>query len=170
VLGVQTERSLPIRAASTAVTPAVAAPRIVTSDTPLPALDAPQVSASSNQLAQAVPPAHAENIQSEESDLATSDVPPGASVETLPGQEKQSFNLSVRIGEILYKILSSPHIIISIIYLLLASVVVCMLAVAIVVEWRKQHPIQVAYAVGLMAVLFCMFSLHMSLTSGALIM
>jgi len=165
VLGVQTEGE--------AIVQEPVAPRsahIVTSDTPLPAYDTSE-QVSSNELAQAVPvrAVHAQT-QSEESDLATSNVPDGATAEALPSREKESFNLSVRIGELLYKILSSPHIIISVIYLLLASVVVCMLAVAIVVEWRKQHPFQVAYAVGLMAMMFFMFSLHMSLTSGALIM
>ncbi len=168
VLGVQTEHiEVPPYPQENV---AALAPRIVTSDTPLPVYRAPVAEAPLHQLAQAVPVVHAAKVQSEESDLATSDIPPGGSVEILPGGGKESFSLSVRIGEILYKILSSPHIIISVIYLLLASVVVCMLAVAIVVEWRKQHPIQIAYAVGLMAVLFCMFSLHMSLTSGALIL
>jgi len=164
VLGAQTE--------SPAVQEIVAPPsaRIVTSDTPLPAYDVYE-QLPRNELAQAVPvrTVHAQ-AQSEESDLATSNVPDGARVETLPGQVKEPFNLSVRIGELLYKILSSPHIIISVIYLLLASIVVCMLAVAIVVEWRKQHPLQVAYAVGLMAMMFFMFSLHMFLTAGALIL
>ena len=165
VLGVQTERPAVLHDEVGAPTS-----RTITSDTPLPIYDVSE-QVPSNELAQAVPmhTVHAQ-AQSEESGLATSDIPPGASVDTFPSKTKEPFDLTVRIGELLYKILSSPHIIISVIYLLLASVVVCMLAVAIIVEWRKQHPIQVAYAVGLMAMMFFMFSLHMSLTSGALIL
>ncbi len=69
----------------------------------------------------------------------------------------------------LARLVTSPHTVISVSYLILSSVVAFMLAFSVVVEWRRQHPLQVAYAVGLVAVMLLVFRIHMALTTGILI-
>lgn len=116
--------------------------------------------------AQAVP-----NAQSKHRKIAELATTSGATAQAHPTIDRRppTHTYAAQVGNGLYKLLASPHIFLATIYLLLTFGVVFMLAFAIVVEWRKQHPIQVAYGVGLMAVMFLMLSAHLSLTSGALI-
>lgn len=67
-------------------------------------------------------------------------------------------------------LLSSPHTFISFSYLILTFIVATMLSFSVVVEWRRQHPVQVAYAVGLAAIMLITFKLHLALTAGAVIL
>lgn len=118
-------------------------------------------------LAQAVP-AYA---QSKKAETLMSDMATTASVGSvaIPARQAPSLSVPARIGDILYKLLSSPHVLLSTIYLLLTCLVVFMLVTAIVIEYKRQHPVQVAYGVGLMATMLLLFTVHISLTSGALI-
>jgi hypothetical protein len=116
------------------------------------------------RLAQAVPSA----------DARTADSPSLSSVSgatPLPTTHtaQQRVRFEARLGEMIYQLLSSPHTILAAIYLILACVVVVMLAFAIVVEWRRQHPTQIAYGVGLMAAMFVLMTVHLTLTSGAVV-
>lgn len=56
-----------------------------------------------------------------------------------------------------------------IVYAILAFVVVFALLLSILVEWRRQHPIQIVYAGGLLAVMALLFHVHTLLTHGVLI-
>ena len=100
------------------------------------------------------------------SDLATS-------VATLPAtiQSGTSYPLSFydRLLNLLSRMATSPHTFISLIYLMLTFVVAALLGISVTLEWRHQHPIQVAYGVGLIAAMFLLFTVHLSLTSGVLI-
>lgn len=145
--------------------------RIVTSATPIEAVYERLALATddTNLLAQVVPTlSSSKKTHALELGLATTVAPVGASVGGV-SYTMSSPSISVRIGELLYRLLASPRIIMSVMYLLLTCTVVFMLAAAIVIEVRHQHPLQVAYGVGLMAVMFLMFTIHLSLTSGALI-
>lgn len=86
-----------------------------------------------------------------------------------PVLNREPPTLFIRIANFFEKVLVSPHTFISLSYLLLTFVAVTMLAFSVVVEWRRQHPVQVAYGVGLMAAMFLLFTMHISLTGGVLI-
>jgi uncharacterized protein YkwD len=78
-------------------------------------------------------------------------------------------NAQTRSGAFLARLLSSPHTTLSLLYLLLSLAVTLILVCAVVFEWRRQHPVQVVYGVGLLAVMFFLFTMHLSLTSGVVI-
>ena len=67
------------------------------------------------------------------------------------------------------KAATMPSIWLQIVYGLLASVVVIALILSIIIEWRRQHPLQIAYATGLLATMAGLFYLHTILTSGVTI-
>ncbi len=57
----------------------------------------------------------------------------------------------------------------SAVYAVLAFVVVVSLSVSMVLEWRRHHPIQIAYAGGLITVMALLLYIHISLTGTVLI-
>lgn len=61
---------------------------------------------------------------------------------------------------------TQPGLWLQFIYGLLASVVAVALILSIVIEWRKQHPVQIAYATGLLALMAILFQFHTVLTGG----
>lgn len=65
--------------------------------------------------------------------------------------------------------ITQPSIWLQMVYFILAVVVVIALLISIVVEWRKQHPVQIAYAGGLLAVMALLFHVHTALISGVTI-
>jgi hypothetical protein len=140
----------------------------VDASTPIPELYAEvEVPDDSWVTAQAVPSAQKKHQKITE--LATTSAGATTKAQLVLERRPPPQTYAAQLGNLLYKLLSSPHVFLASIYLLLTFGVVFMLAFAIVVEWRKQHPIQVAYGVGLMAVMFLLLSAHLSLTSGALI-
>lgn len=62
-----------------------------------------------------------------------------------------------------------PNVVLQTVYALLALLVVVALILSIVIEWRKQHPAQIAYAGGLLAVMAFLLHVHTLLTSGVAI-
>jgi hypothetical protein len=54
-------------------------------------------------------------------------------------------------------------------YAVLAFFVIVALATSITLEWRRHHPVQIAYAGGLLAVMALLLYVHTSLTSTVLI-
>ncbi len=69
----------------------------------------------------------------------------------------------------LYAAATRPHLVLSIIYSLLALFVFCSLVLSIIVEWRRQHPTQLMYGIGLMVALWIALYVHSALVSGVLI-
>jgi hypothetical protein len=66
--------------------------------------------------------------------------------------------------------LTTPTIWLSWLYLVLGIFVLCALALSIVIEWRRQHPVQIAYGFGLVALLVLMFNVREFLVGGVLIL
>lgn len=62
-----------------------------------------------------------------------------------------------------------PETWLRILYIVLAVIVCVALILSIVIEWRKQHPIQIAYAGGLLALMAVLFYVHTALTNGVTI-
>ncbi len=97
------------------------------------------------------------------SDLATSSRPGiPAATEVTPPQSGPETSLLERSG-------TQSSILLQIVYGFLASIVVVALILSIVIEWRRQHPVQIAYAGGLLAVMALLFYVHTSLTHGVTI-
>lgn len=57
----------------------------------------------------------------------------------------------------------------SVLYAFLATTVVISLLTSMVLEWRRHHPIQIAYAGGLLAVMALLLYIHTNLTGGVTI-
>jgi len=64
---------------------------------------------------------------------------------------------------------TQPHKLLQISYVLIGLFVLCSLLLSIFIEIRKQQPRQIAYSVGLMAVMVCLFYIHTILSTGAFI-
>jgi hypothetical protein len=56
------------------------------------------------------------------------------------------------------------------IYMTLSLLVLVALGVSIAIEWRRQHPVQIAYAGGLIATMAVLMQVHTALTSGVTIL
>ena len=62
-----------------------------------------------------------------------------------------------------------PGVWLQFVYSILALIVIVALILSIVIEWRKQNPIQIAYAGGMLAAMALLFYVHILLTSGVTI-
>jgi len=67
-------------------------------------------------------------------------------------------------------IVTKPQLVLEFAYMIIGAFVLLSLIISIVIEIRRQHPLQIAYSAGLVALMFLLFNLHLSLTGGALIM
>jgi hypothetical protein len=64
---------------------------------------------------------------------------------------------------------TAPGLWLELVYAVLALFVVVALVLSIIIEWRHQHPVQIAYAGGLLAVMALLYHAHTLLTGGAII-
>lgn len=64
---------------------------------------------------------------------------------------------------------TQPQLVLQILYAMIAGFVMSVLILAIFIEIRRQQPVQLAYSAGLMAMMFLLLYVHISLTSGALV-
>lgn len=85
------------------------------------------------------------------------------------GSGTTPFYVEPEVGPVL-RVLTESTLWLSFLYLVLGSVVLVSLILSIVIEWRRQHPIQIAYGTGLIALLIVMFNVHEALVGGALIL
>lgn len=67
------------------------------------------------------------------------------------------------------RMLTRPHIVLEVLYSLTALFVLIALLLAIFIEIRRQEPIQVAYALMLLFLMYGLFELHTLLSGGALV-
>lgn len=67
------------------------------------------------------------------------------------------------------KTMTRPHLWLQIIYGLLALIVIIALVLSVVIEWRRQHPAQIAYAGGLLIIMALLLYVHTTLTAGVTI-
>ncbi len=64
---------------------------------------------------------------------------------------------------------SRPHLVLSVIYSVLAALVFVALMLSIVIEWRRREPVQMLYGAGLLVALWVALSVHTVLVTGALV-
>lgn len=69
----------------------------------------------------------------------------------------------------LARLATQPSIWLEVVYVLLATLVLIALILSVVIEWRRQHPVQIAYAGGLLVVMALLLYIHTALTGGATI-
>lgn len=69
----------------------------------------------------------------------------------------------------LNRALTSPRLWLQIAYSLLGLLIAVALIISIVVEWRRQHPVQIAYAFGLLLFMLVLFEVHLAVSAGATI-
>ncbi len=67
-------------------------------------------------------------------------------------------------------IATKPQLVLQYAYMIIGAFVLLALIISIMIEIRRQHPLQIAYSAGLVALMFLLFNLHLSLTNGVLIM
>lgn len=68
-----------------------------------------------------------------------------------------------------YTLATQPHKILQILYVIIGLFVFCSLILSIFIEIRHQQPVQLAYGVGLMVLMFCLLYIHVVLTTGVAI-
>jgi len=67
------------------------------------------------------------------------------------------------------RIATGPQLWLQVLYGVLALFVLLSGILSIIIEWRRHHPIQIAYGVGLMASMAILFYIHVVVTSGVTI-
>jgi len=65
--------------------------------------------------------------------------------------------------------LTKPQLVLQILYAMIAGFVMSVLLLAVFIEIRRQQPVQLTFSAGLMAMMFLLLYVHISLTSGALV-
>jgi len=65
-----------------------------------------------------------------------------------------------------WKLATSPRMVLQIVYSMIGLFVMGALLMALVLEWRRHHPIQIAYSAALLAVMIVLFEIHL-VFSGA---
>lgn len=67
------------------------------------------------------------------------------------------------------KLLTQPHVVLQILYVTIGLLVLVSLVLSIVIEIRKQHPLQIAYGLAMVLLMFGLFQLHGILSAGVII-
>lgn len=67
------------------------------------------------------------------------------------------------------ELITQPHAILQILYIIIGSLVLLSLLFSIFIEYSHQQPLQVAYGIGLLILMSALFYAHSVLTGGALI-
>lgn len=88
-----------------------------------------------------------------------STVNPGAEIKAQPPQPVSFFN----------RLLTSPRLVLQSVYSFIGILIIFALILSIIIEWRRQHPIQIAYSVALVGFMILLFQVHMVMTSGTII-
>lgn len=64
---------------------------------------------------------------------------------------------------------TKPQTVLQFIYAVLCFLVLVALTLSIIIEIRRQNPVQIAYGVGMVALMACLLYVHITLTAGAII-
>jgi hypothetical protein len=67
------------------------------------------------------------------------------------------------------RLLTQPHKILQLLYIVIGTFVLVSLLLSIFIEARRQQPLQVAYGFGLLLLMAGLFTLHIIISGGALI-
>lgn len=70
---------------------------------------------------------------------------------------------------LLSKVATSPKLVLQILYSIIGLFVLGVLMFALIMEWRRHHPIQIAYSAGLLMVMTLLFVLHGLISGGVMI-
>ena len=65
--------------------------------------------------------------------------------------------------------MTKPQLVLQAIYLVFGLLVALALTLSILVEIRRQRPVQIAYGVGLLCFMYVLFHIHIPLSSGVVI-
>lgn len=68
-----------------------------------------------------------------------------------------------------WKLLTSPRFILQAVYTIIGSFILLILLLAMVLEWKRHHPVQIAYSVALLLFMVILFQLHLVLVGGIMI-
>lgn len=88
----------------------------------------------------------------------------------VPATVEPASNVTGGTTSAILSIATKPHKVLQISYMIIGGFVLLLLIISILVEIRKQHPIQIAYGAGLVALMFVLFNVHLILSQGVLIM
>ncbi len=94
--------------------------------------------------------------------LETSQAVAGIETDVLLVSETQSVSSVAKLA-------TQPQRLLNMVYLVTSAFVLIALVFSVFIEIRKQHPIQIAYGTGLLAVMALLLYVHLAVTSGALI-
>jgi len=70
---------------------------------------------------------------------------------------------------LLLEIATQPHTVLQILYTIIGLFVIVMLILSIVIEVKRQHPVQIAYGLALLAGMAGLYYLHVAVSAGALV-
>ena len=65
---------------------------------------------------------------------------------------------------------TKPQLILNTLYIAIGAIIVLVLLLSILIEIRRQHPAQIAYGLGLLALMWGLHHIHSTLTSGAAVL
>jgi len=68
-----------------------------------------------------------------------------------------------------FSFVTQPHLVLQVMYTIIGVFVVVALVLSIVIEIRRQQPVQIVYGTGLLTAMFLLFYIHVSISSGVLI-
>lgn len=83
---------------------------------------------------------------------------------TLP-EEPQSANEALYF----FEVLTQPHLVLQMLYVVIGIFVLASLIISILVEIKRQHPVQIAYSLALLVLMTGLFYVHSMLTAGAVV-
>lgn len=69
----------------------------------------------------------------------------------------------------LARVATQPNLVLQYVYILLASLIGIALFASVLIEWRHQRPVQVAYGVALLLIMTGLYYTHLVVTSGAVV-
>lgn len=119
---------------------------------------------------EAVPATELADVEATENGIALYSDHISTSTNAVPASiEPQNADVAGNTVPYAYELATRPHLVLEIFYTLLALFVVSTLTLSIVIEMRRQQPLQVAYGVAMLLLMAGLWSLHIVTTAGALV-
>jgi hypothetical protein len=72
-------------------------------------------------------------------------------------------------SSVILSVATKPNLVLQVAYLIIGGFVLLALLLSIFIEIRRQHPVQIAYGLGLVTIMILLFNLHLTLSQGVLI-
>jgi hypothetical protein len=160
---------LPAEAAAAAQTPSTPVENAAQAQTPAPASETGSegglVAAAESGPGPAAPatPSATLPAQAEKAAAAHDSAKSGSTVTEESAEAPAPTNIVLRTA-------TQPHLWLRLVYAALALFVVIALALSIIIEWRRQHPVQIAYGAGLLAVMAILLFVQATVSAGVVIL